>query len=551
VQWFLYVATVTFNGHTYTGTFATWDEYADWRTGLAALPQNNPGYLSALNNQLNATIEALEEMNASDKQITAFINENSEFLSENGYIPLQGGNFEFLGLDIFPGMGSSAGCINDRCDVSGIGTLDFSIPGHTRTRSTSTLETRTISRWVLFSTALLITSLAILSTTSFLAPGREARALPPVVAAAWRLDLRALGFVRDPPREELDTSLQLDPICFLANDTVVVTFATREAPATLPRRGETGPSLPFRLRALFVDTKSGQLRTTHEWPASSYDSRVLPGTNGRFVVLTPDKLMLYSPPVELVKELDISLSRRAIVGGWRPYVSPSGRAIVINYEPKMEGHGWECEWINTEDLTVVERWTGRGFGGLFDNISDEVLVGMGVGIRIREPNAPWREICWSSPQHRCGMDPQFISNDVLFTYTDAGTLIEFSLIRRDGTILFRQDFPPSATLRCRRLFSGLYPARPSADGRRFALPIGKLHGGSEFFDIGSKFTLMQVMVFDLASRGWIARVEAKPLRVTSLWGLALSPDGSLLAFIDQDCVLWLFHIPETTAVPSA
>jgi hypothetical protein len=62
---------------------------------------------------------------------------------------------------------------------------------------------------------------------------------------------------------------------------------------------------------------------------------------------------------------------------------------------------------------------------------------------------------------------------------------------------------------------------------------------------------MQVMVFDLASRGWIARVEAKPLRVTSLWGLALSPDGSLLAFIDQDCVLWLFHIPETTAVPSA
>ena len=370
------------------------------------------------------------------------------------------------------------------------------------------------------------------------------------MATAWRLDLRALGFVHDPPREELDTSLQLDPICFLANDTVAVTFATREAPATLPRRGEAGPSLPFRLHALFVDTGSGQLRTAHEWPTAHYDSRVLPATNGRFIVLTPDKLMLYSPPMELVKELDISLSQRASIGCWRPYVSPSGRAIVIRYEPKGDKAPPECEWIRAEDLTVLQRWTARGFSGLFHNISDELLVGYGAGIRIREPDAPWRQICWD-PQRGCDMDPQFINNDVLFTYTDAGTVIEFSLIRTDGTILFRQDFPPSATLRCRRLFSGGYPARPSADGRRFALPIGKLYGGSVLFDIGSKFTLMQVMVFDLASSGWIARVEAKPLRVTSLWGLALSPDGSLLAFIDQDGVLWLFRIPETTAAPSA
>ena len=73
--------------------------------------------------------------------------------------------------------------------------------------------------------------------------------------------MRALGFATKHPSDNLGWSLQLDPICFSANDTVVVTFVTREAPAGLPRRGETAPTLPFRLHALFVDTKSGQLRT--------------------------------------------------------------------------------------------------------------------------------------------------------------------------------------------------------------------------------------------------------------------------------------------------
>jgi len=361
--------------------------------------------------------------------------------------------------------------------------------------------------------------------------------------------VRALGFATKHPSDNLGWSLQLDPICFSANDTVVVTFVTREAPAGLPRRGETAPTLPFRLHALFVDTKSGQLRTAREWPTASYDSRVVPGTNGRFIVFTPDKLMLYSPQMELVKELDISLSQRAIVGSWRPYVSPGGKAIVIRYTPKLDERSAECEWVSTEDLTVLHRWTAKGSRGVFDNISDEVLVGgSAMGIRIREPVAPWREICWA-PQCASGMDPQFINNDVLFTQQYGVEPYQIILIRTDGTVLFIHDFAPSEVPRYGESPGNLYPARPSADGRRFALPIGKVYGGSALLDIGAKFRLKQVMVFDLANKGWIARVEAKPLRVISLRGLALSPDGSQLAFIDQDGVLWLFRIPETTAMP--
>jgi hypothetical protein len=149
------------------------------------------------------------------------------------------------------------------------------------------------------------------------------------------------------------------------------------------------------------------------------------------------------------------------------------------------------------------------------------------------------------------MWPQFINDNVLFTNTEGTVSPYVSLIRTDGTILFHQDFPRSEVFDYQKFRGGPYPARPSADGRRFALPIGKLSGGSRLLDIAPNYSLKQVLVFDLARGGWIARVEAKPLRVTSLWGLALSPDGSLLAFIDQDCVLWLFRMPETTVGPSA
>jgi hypothetical protein len=126
---YYYEAAVTLNGQTYTGQFATFDQYADWLTGLAAEPQNNPGYLDALNNQLNAAIDALEAEGATRDQIMAFVTENIERFDE---ITLQGGNFEFFGAnDIFAGFSTLPGCTGGRCDVAGIGTLDLSTWGHT------------------------------------------------------------------------------------------------------------------------------------------------------------------------------------------------------------------------------------------------------------------------------------------------------------------------------------------------------------------------------------------------------------------------------------
>jgi RHS repeat-associated protein len=87
-------------------------------------PSSYPGYLDAFNNQLNATIAALEAKGATDKQIQQFISANS-WAFNYGAIGLQGGNFDFTNV----GNGAAIfnfGCSMDRCDMDSLGTLDFS-----------------------------------------------------------------------------------------------------------------------------------------------------------------------------------------------------------------------------------------------------------------------------------------------------------------------------------------------------------------------------------------------------------------------------------------
>src|ERR1035437_456557 len=102
---------------------------------------------------------------------------------------------------------------------------------------------------------------------------------------------------------------RVGPLCIVA-DEAIVTFVTRVEATALPRRGQADDSsLPIRLQALFVDTSTGQLRTRREWPTASDRSRIAPASGGRFVVITPDELLLYSPDMSPLKELELSLSR--------------------------------------------------------------------------------------------------------------------------------------------------------------------------------------------------------------------------------------------------
>ncbi len=119
---------------------------------------------------------------------------------------------------------------------------------------------------------------------------------------------------------------------------------------------------------------------------------------------------------------------------------------------------------------------------------------------------------------------------------------KITLIRKSGEVLFEEEFPE------REWFTYL-PS--SGDGRRFALAIERGKGGSRPLDIHPHYSLSRLSVFDLPSRRWVYKLEAKTHGIKSISGLALSPDGSLLALINQDGVLELYRLPDTPTVPQS
>ncbi len=275
-----------------------------------------------------------------------------------------------------------------------------------------------ISLWTLFTVILLVLFLVD--------PGecQTKLATGPIV----QLNVRTLGYAPQPFPTENYGWLGIDPICFLSADTVAITFVTREAPAALPRRGQSDESLPYRLHALFIDTKTGKVMDTRDWPSSSPRSRVLPATGQKFVVLTPDRLLLYSPEFTLLNQLDVTWGRESIKDHWEVARSPAGKYLLIHYEPQADAKrieqlpptvdvlDWnpveQFEWIDLENLQVVEHWATKicpdcfftlGFYDTF-GISDDGMIqrwknvpgGTPFDSKVVEigkpPDGPWRDL---------------------------------------------------------------------------------------------------------------------------------------------------------------
>jgi hypothetical protein len=83
----------------------------------------------------------------------------------------------------------------------------------------------------------------------------------------------------------------------------------------------------------------------------------------------------------------------------------------------------------------------------------------------------------------------------------------------------------------------------SADGERLALAVDRLRGGSAVLDIGPTSALNRVIVYDIRSREWVHSLDGKKQGAKHISALALSPDGSLLAWINQDGLLELYRLP--------
>jgi hypothetical protein len=336
-------------------------------------------------------------------------------------------------------------------------------------------------------------------------------------------------------------------ICFLSDGQLVVTFVSQVVPEALPRRSQPGGPSNLRLQALIVDAGTGQLRAKREWPTFSDKSRIIAAGDGKFLVITPDKLTLYSAEIQPLKELDIDVGREGIPGGWDFDSSPRGNYLVIVYEPRSNEtnpRGFlaavtKAELFDVEALRLVHTWLDRSAGDLrpwvlFDD--GNILAGdTRLAPVIGPPGGPWQplHIPWGS---RCRPSRFLIPVDDRALFGRSDVSLErscYSLARTDGEILFEQEFAENEFVKLGDV---------SAGGQRLAVASYKEHGGSWILDIGGRSLVYRIRVYDLARRQWVYALDGKKQRINCISGLALSSDGHMLALIDQDGVLRAYRV---------
>jgi hypothetical protein len=149
-----------------------------------------------------------------------------------------------------------------------------------------------------------------------------------VLTPQWRTNLRAaigsapLGLV-------VGREKQAKPrvsLSFTDNDTIAVKFVTQEGKPILARRDGPETVLPLRLRGIFLDASTGNIKTTISWPSGSRHASIVASFDGKFVTQRGTILTLYSPDFRELTRLQLPQTNDT---GWEANSSPSGQTLIF------------------------------------------------------------------------------------------------------------------------------------------------------------------------------------------------------------------------------
>jgi len=403
--------------------------------------------------------------------------------------------------------------------------------------------------------------LAISLTLSSLGLGSdrpEARTADSIGPPLWRFDLHSVGYTGFAPKKETwGLHFNPKPLCFSEDSVLIATFIAREGVTTLTRRDEPSEMLPLKLHGVFLDSSAGSVRATKTWPLTLPRGGIVAGGEGRFLVLTPAMIVLYSPELVPLRDLELSPDRQAHLWDFLP--SPTGKSILVWYnectprcdpnpaigdEPQKPDTSFQ--WVDTGSLQPEATWTE---GLLPLSVSDGEVVyvkedyvrshGTTHRVLIRTADGHSQTVCrvrlGFEPDNGCDY-PQFLSNNLLAFW--APHRLGLAPTTRGETQRlagFRQD-------------DWLGLPLPSSDGSRFAVAISAHKGGSALLDISPHSVLKRIMVFDVPSRQWVYTLDAKKQKIRTISGLALSPDGSLMAIM-YGAIVELYRLPEPPPSP--
>ncbi|HEY6763287.1 MAG TPA: hypothetical protein VI386_00830 [Candidatus Sulfotelmatobacter sp.] len=276
-----------------------------------------------------------------------------------------------------------------------------------------------------------------------------------------------------------------------------------------------------------METGTGKVRASKEWPITRPGGGVVAAGDGRFAVLAPALITLYSPSLELVKDFKLSSEQQSHL--WDFHLSTTGKSILVEYHYPDSSF----QWIDAGSLQPQPAWRDLlTHVSIFDNgLAFEHNPGITSGVShivlIRQRDGPERTVCRvlvGEVNRNCG-NPEFISNDVLALLTPHGVTL---VPKTGGAALFKTSFRDDEWLGSR-----LYP---SADGTRFAVTVSAHKGGSALLDIGFRNVLKRIIVYDLPSGKAVYTLNAKQQKVEDVSGVALSHDGSLLAILSGGLV---------------
>jgi hypothetical protein len=372
------------------------------------------------------------------------------------------------------------------------------------------------------------------------------------ISPEWRIDLRPA--IRSSPVRPIATRQEsvgrpTSSLWFTNNDTVVATFVVHEEEGKpqVSRRDKLDNSMPLRLKAVFLDARTGKISATHDWPTDSRMARIVSVHDGKLVTLAKNELTLYSPDLAPIK----SITLPAASFGWSARPSPSGKNILLSSADFREGP-WI--WVETDSLKIISSWEDSPTGLL--SISDKNIAtstcwwgreckswnvnGNGGAacvetgskcasrIQIRELPTKWKTIADGEEyQH-----PQFVNDEIIFLPgKNSGKLIGI-----DGKVILDE---PKTDRSWGCWDTGVVPA---ANGRRFVIPNCLWKGAIASVDIGSHPVLKQIFVYDIGSRIQSKALDVKGPKIQNDMQFAISADGTKLAILNNEFVL-VFNLP--------
>ncbi len=351
--------------------------------------------------------------------------------------------------------------------------------------------------------------------------------VPNAEPALWAKALESVDYPTHPTQSFSETfGKPPAKLAFADAEHLALTFITSD-PAQTPEQKGRPDSFKLRLHVVIFNSNTGEVVTKKDWPTPNPNDGVVTGNDGTVVIRTGDKLKLCDTKLADLKEItttDQGPNHRI----FHIFSSPRGRSLLIEFSP---GATTEYTWIAAKTLETL-----RSFSTDLHvwSLSDTAIVGSRRNSALRTEVV----IRKFDDSERILDLPNYRSNKLAFVGEDAIAVESgyspMLLVRTDGTTI-KSIAPPEHDHYSRVI--------PSAEASRFAFTASRIRNNSELLNPHQTWEYVRrVEVYDVSTYAFVGEFTVKQSERNEDFTFALSPNGSMVAFIDGNS-LKAFRVP--------